>query len=100
MTIYEIKELSAKKAPYFFSRDTMRFFHQTLRSFRVEAVADCIYKISAPMRDYRKQIMGITERWFYLDDLYDTFEAAQEAQRKDKAAKAKAKAKAKKGGIK
>ena len=47
MTIYEIKELTKETAPYFFSRDTMRFFGQTLKSFRVKKQLDGRYKISA-----------------------------------------------------
>jgi hypothetical protein len=35
MTIYEIKERTKETAPYFFDRKTMRFFGQTMRSFKV-----------------------------------------------------------------
>ena len=51
MTIYEIKRLSQDTAPYFFSRDTMRFFGQTLRSFRVKKQVDGRFKVSAPSGD-------------------------------------------------
>ena len=51
MTIYEIKDLTKETAPYFFSRDTMRFFGQTLRSFRVVKQADGRFKVSAPSGD-------------------------------------------------
>ena len=47
MTIYEIKRLTKDTAPYFFSKDTMRFFGQTLESFRVKKQLDGRYKISA-----------------------------------------------------
>ena len=50
MTIYEIKRLTKETAPYFFSRDTMRFFGQTLKSFRIKKQADGRYRISASSR--------------------------------------------------
>lgn len=34
-TIYDIKRCSYADSPYFFTRDTMRFFKQTLKDFRV-----------------------------------------------------------------
>jgi len=46
-TIYEIKRLTKEKAPYFFSKDTMQFFNQTLRDFKVESMKDGRFKISA-----------------------------------------------------
>jgi len=46
-TIYEIKRLTKEKAPYFFSKDTMKFFNQTLKDFKVESVKDGRFKISA-----------------------------------------------------
>ena len=51
MTIYEIKRLTQDTAPYFFSRDTMRFFGQTLGSFRVKKQEDGRFKVSAPSGD-------------------------------------------------
>jgi len=47
MTIYEIKDRTQKTEPYFFSRDTMRFFGQTMRSFRVYKQPDGKYLIRA-----------------------------------------------------
>tara|TARA_R100001443_G_scaffold8555_1_gene17941 strand:- start:1608 stop:1823 length:216 start_codon:yes stop_codon:yes gene_type:complete len=46
-TIYEIKRLTKDKAPYFFSRDTMRFFGQTLKDFKVGSFKDGRFKITA-----------------------------------------------------
>ena len=34
-TIYEIEEATKEKSPYFFSRDTLRFFGQRMSSFQV-----------------------------------------------------------------
>ena len=46
-TIYEIKRLTKEKAPYFFSKETMKFFNQTLKDFKVETMEDGRFKISA-----------------------------------------------------
>ena len=51
MTIYEIKERTKKTAPYFFSKDSMKFFGQTMKSFAVEKQFDGRYRISAPSGD-------------------------------------------------
>lgn len=64
MTIYEIKERTRETSPYFFTRDTMRFFHQTLRSYSVTKQADGRYRIAADMRDSSGRLMGVTERFF------------------------------------
>ncbi len=64
MTIYEIKERTKETAPYFFSRDTMRFFHQTLRSYSVTKQSDGRYRVAADMRDSSGRLMGVTERFF------------------------------------
>lgn len=47
MTIYEIKQRTKKTAPYYFSRDTMRFFGQTLKDFSVIKQKDGRYRICA-----------------------------------------------------
>ena len=47
MTIHEIKRLTKKTAPYFFSKDTMRFFGQTLKDFKVSKQEDGRFKIVA-----------------------------------------------------
>lgn len=64
MTIHDIKRLTAETSPYFFSRDTLRFFHQTLRSFSVRRCADGRYRIAADMRDSSGRHMGVTERFY------------------------------------
>ena len=48
MTIYEIKEKTKVTAPNFFCRDTMKFFDQTLKDFKVKKQSDGRFKISAP----------------------------------------------------
>ena len=40
MTIYEIKSRTAKTSPYFFNRDTLEFFGQTMKSFSVTKQGD------------------------------------------------------------
>ena len=47
MTIYEIKQLTKETEPYFFDRDTMRFFGQTLKDFSVKKQDDGRYRIFA-----------------------------------------------------
>ncbi len=47
MTIYEIKRLTRDTEPYFFSKDTMKFFGQTLKDFKVKKQTDGRYRISA-----------------------------------------------------
>tara|TARA_R110000851_G_scaffold301587_1_gene458203 strand:- start:389 stop:610 length:222 start_codon:yes stop_codon:yes gene_type:complete len=51
MTIYEIKRLSKETAPYFFSRDSMKFFGQTLKDFEVKKQADGRFMITAESGD-------------------------------------------------
>ena len=63
LTIYDIKELTAETAPYFFKRDTMKFFGQTLKDYRVHMFPP-YYRISAPMRDHSGKIVGQTVRYF------------------------------------
>lgn len=65
MTIYEIKERTSKTSPYFFTRETLRFFGQTMRSFSVRKQSDGKYLISAPMVDrFTGKKMGDTKRLF------------------------------------
>jgi len=65
MTIYDIKRGTAETSPYYFSRNTLKFFGQTLRMFSVCKSGDGRYVISAPMFDRftRKQI-GQSVRFF------------------------------------
>ena len=64
MTIYDIKARTAETSPYFFTRDTLRFFHQTMRMFSVRKQSDGRYRITAPMRDHDGRHMGETVRYF------------------------------------
>ena len=64
MTISEIKRRTQETSPYFFSKDTMRFFGQTMRSFTVKKQDDGRYMIQAPMRDSNGRHMGLTVRYF------------------------------------
>ena len=52
LTIYDIKKLTKETAPYFFSRDTMRFFGQIMKDFKVSLLNDGRYKISAPAKSH------------------------------------------------
>lgn len=64
MTIYDIKEKTKETEPYFFSRDTMKFFHQTMRDFHVKKQTDGRYYVYAIMRDHSGRQVGLTQRWF------------------------------------
>ena len=64
MDIYEIENKTQKTAPYFFSRDTLRFFGQTMRSFKVYKEDDSDrWVVYAPIKKDRK-IIGETIRFF------------------------------------
>jgi hypothetical protein len=67
MTIHDIKRIheSKDKETYFFSPKTMRFFHQTLKSFSIRKLEGNLYFLSAPMKDHSGKRMGTTERYFY-----------------------------------
>lgn len=47
MTIYEIKKRTKETAPYFFSKDSMKFFGQRLKDFKVKKQLDGRFKILA-----------------------------------------------------
>jgi len=64
LTIYDIKYLSEKTEPYFFTRDTLKFFHQTMRDFHVKKQTDGKYYIYAVMRDHSGKKVGLTDRYF------------------------------------
>lgn len=49
-TIYEIKRATAETSPYFFSRETLKFFGQTMKSFRVDRCDDGRFLIYAPTK--------------------------------------------------
>ena len=63
-TVYDIKQ-SLALGPHFFSRDTLRFFGQTLSSFKTEwhDKDQGILRLYAPIIDYRGDRMGTTERF-------------------------------------
>ena len=66
MTIYEIKRRTEETAPEFFTRQTLKFFGQTLKDFRVYKVDSKNYLITAPMR-MRGEVIGHTRRLFNTD---------------------------------
>jgi hypothetical protein len=57
MTIYQIKN-RLENAPYFFDRKTLKFFNQTLKSFKVRKLENGNFYIFAPHKN------GFTEREF------------------------------------
>tara|TARA_R110000822_G_scaffold108035_1_gene237424 strand:- start:609 stop:830 length:222 start_codon:yes stop_codon:yes gene_type:complete len=52
LTIYDIKRLTKKTAPYFFDKETMSFFGQTMGDFKISLLNDGKYRISAPSGNY------------------------------------------------
>jgi hypothetical protein len=70
MNIYQIKRETQETAPFFFSRENMKFFNQTLRDFRVKRQRDGRTRISAPIRQYSK---GRGSRYFHYDYTGDVF---------------------------
>ena len=61
MTIYEIKRRLEDTAPQYFSRDTMKFFGQTMKDFRVYKQEDGKFLLTAPIRQ-RTRFSG-SEIW-------------------------------------
>jgi len=61
MTIYEIKTRLEETAPKYFSRETMKFFGQTMKDFRVYKQADGKFLLTAPIRQ-RTRFSG-SEIW-------------------------------------
>jgi hypothetical protein len=58
MTIYTIKQ-NVQNAPYFFTRKSMKFFGQTLKSFKVVKLDNGNFYIYAPSK-----FGGFTEKEF------------------------------------
>ena len=82
-TVYEIEKATIKKSPYFFKRNTMNFFGQTMDSFEIERMTETIFELTAPMIDRSTgRQMGITQRFFsYLtEDLHLSLEGAEESE--------------------
>jgi hypothetical protein len=61
MTIYEIKRRLEDSAPQFFSRETLKFFGQTMKDFRVYKQEDGRFLFTAPIRQ-RCRVFG-SETW-------------------------------------
>ena len=67
-TVQSIRE-SLALGPYFFSRDTLNFFGQTMRSFKVEwhDKEKSIVRLFAPMKSNGERV-GTTERFVDVSD--------------------------------
>lgn len=71
-SIQYIKDAVAEKSPHFFSRDTLRFFGQTLSDFKVWKGPSGDYYIAAPSYWYdngKSKFMGVSFRKFTGDNL-------------------------------
>ena len=76
-TIYDIKYDTQEKSPYFFSRDTLKFFGQTMKSFKVVQSPTGRIFIYAPSY-WDGRLMGYTFREYVdhnllLPDRIDLF---------------------------
>jgi len=69
MTISEIKSKTLRKAPYFFDRKTLKFFGQTMSSFKVVKSKSGRVFIYAPMKDSRGVKVSFTVREYKNGDL-------------------------------
>ena len=66
MTIYEIKHRTKETSPYFFTRETLRFFNQTMKNFKVSKIrGENKWLIIAPYQGFGKVLY--TERIFNGD---------------------------------
>jgi len=67
-TVQSIRE-SLALGPYFFSKDTLNFFGQTMRSFKVEwhDKEKNIVRLFAPMKSNGERV-GTTERFIDVSD--------------------------------
>ncbi len=63
LTISEIKN-RVTTAPYFFTRQSMKFFNQTLKDFKVIKLENGNFYLSAPMYNNQGKNVGTTEREF------------------------------------
>jgi len=68
-TIYDIKYNTIEKSPYFFSRDTLKFFHQAMNSFKVKKSPSGRIFIYAKMMDHTGKNVGYTFREYRDNDL-------------------------------
>ena len=63
LTIYDIKRLTQETEPHFFARDTMKFFNQRLKDFKVYKLENGKYLIKCSSF-WDNKLMGYTERVF------------------------------------
>jgi hypothetical protein len=63
LSIYEIKN-RVTNAPYFFTRQSMKFFNQTLKDFKVIKLENGNFYLFAPMYNNQGKNVGTTEREF------------------------------------
>lgn len=69
MTISEIKEATRGKSPYFFTKNSMRFFNQRMSNFKVKTSPKGNIYIYAPSY-WDNRLMGYTFREYKDGDLH------------------------------
>jgi len=50
LTIYDIKRMTSETESYFFAKKTLKFFGQTMKSFKVYKIDEENYLITAPIK--------------------------------------------------
>jgi|GEM_PF-3212152 len=63
-TIYDIKYRTQEKQPFFFDRKTLKFFHQTMKDFKVKKSPFGRIFIQCPIRNEKRNIIGYTFKEF------------------------------------
>ncbi len=64
MDISEIKYRTQETSPYFFTHNTLKFFGQTMKDFRVYKQLDGKFLVTAPIRNDEGKVIGETKRLF------------------------------------
>ncbi len=62
-TIYDIARLTSETSPYFFSRETLKFFGQRMSDFKVYKQDDGRYLVTAPVIKNGKEVSR-TQKYF------------------------------------
>ena len=65
MTIYDIKRLVSETSPKYFSRNTLKFFGQTMKGWHLKKLSDGRTRISQEMKDrFTGRVVGESVRYY------------------------------------
>lgn len=65
LTIYDIKRMTSETESFFFTRKTLKFFGQTMKSFKVYKIDEENYLITAPVY-HRDMVVSQTRENFNI----------------------------------